>query len=159
MSLDASALDDDIPGVLGAAEPVSPEELVPQAEAAPPPEAQRRADPRFRVRWKAGVVNGEGAARKIIVMRTVDISLGGMAVLCHDKVPPAEQHTVLVVMPPLMSGTKEVIVEIRAKIVYSVLDTSKDCFRLGVRFLEFKKDGLKLLKDRLTKHHVPAGNS
>ena len=156
----SAALDDEIPGVLGGAgETVNAEDLVPQAEAAPPPEAQRRADQRFRVRWKTGVVLGDGPSRKVIVMRTVDISLGGMAVLCNDKVPPADQYTVLVVMPPLQSNAKETIVEIRGKIVYSVLDTSKDCFRLGVRFLEFKKDGHKLIKERLDKHHVPVSSN
>lgn len=153
----SSIADNEIPGVLGGT--VSAEELIPQAEAAPPPEAQRRSDQRFRVRWKTGVVVGEGQARKILVMRSHDISLGGMAVLSNDKVPPAESYTVLVVMPPLMSGTKETVIETRAKIVYSVLDTSKDCFRLGIRFLEFKNDGQKLLRERLEKHHVPVSVS
>lgn len=158
MDSESSVLDDEIPGMLSSGRDdsaVAPEDLVPQVEVEPPKEAQRRTDQRFRVRWKVGIVVGEGASRKVHVMRSHDVSVGGMAVLCNDKIPPAEKYVVLLVMPALNATSKEVVLETQAKIMYSVLDTSKDCFRLGIRFLNFKSDGQKFLRDRLEKHHVP----
>ena len=131
------------------------EDLVPVAETAPPPEAQRRTDQRFRVRWKTGFVIGEGAKRKIFVMRTNDISLGGMSVLAPEKVPPQENYKILIVMPALQMSSKEVILELEGKVMYAVLDTAQGCFRLGVKFNQFKNDGRELLKKRLEKHHTP----
>lgn len=135
---------------------LSPSVANAEAEAAA---RQRRQDPRYRVRWRAGVVLGTGAERHLSMMRTLDVSLGGVAMLGHEKVAPAEEFVVMISMPPLQSGGKETIVEARGKLIYSVLDTAKGGFRVGFRLIGFKGDGQKLLRERLEKHHVPIAAS
>lgn len=140
-------------------EPVFPlasaAEQVPQPAPARSPEASRRVDTRYLVRWKVALVVGEGAQRKMFPMRTLDISLGGMAVHGDHGMGLKGAVKVLIALPPLTPKEMETVLEADAKVVYSVLDATKDCFRYGFSFVRFRGSDLEKLRVRLEKHHVP----
>lgn len=52
--------------------------------------------------------------------------------------------------PPLAyEGERQKIIEIRTQLVYSVYAGGNYCFRVGLDFIKFKNDGLRILKDKL----------
>lgn len=136
--------------------PATSEEQVPQPAPARAPEATRRTDARYLVRWKVALVVGEGAQRRLYPMRTLDVSLGGMAVYGDLGLGLKGVVHVLIALPPLTAKDGETILDAEAKVVYSVLDTAKDCFRYGFSFVRFRGSDQEKLRVRLEKNHVPA---
>lgn|GEM_PF-3312379 len=139
-------------------QPVRPEELVPRLEPSAPVRVQRRAEQRYLVRWKVIIVpegkhKGGGGN---IHGRVYDLSLLGMAIHTDCNYFVTGPCKVLIALPPLHKGGRESIIEVSARLVYNVLDGKARSFRIGMRFIRFKKNGFDLLRDRLHNHHIPA---
>ncbi len=136
-------------------QPVRPEELVPRLEPSQPVPLQRRAEQRYLVRWKVIIVP-EGEHNENIHGRVYDLCLLGMAIHTDCNYFVTGPCKVLIALPPLHKGGRERIIEVSARLVYNVLDGKAGSFRIGMRFIRFKKNGFDLLRDRLHNHHVPA---
>ncbi len=114
-----------------------------------------RESPRYLVHWKIALVFDETENKPIFHGRTFDLSATGTAMLTRHNVYTEAPVTVLLAPPPLNRGASMRVIEINAQQVYSVYSGAASCFRLGLRFLKFKDDGLNILKERLG-HHQPS---
>ncbi|MCX7168814.1 MAG: hypothetical protein NTY41_00600, partial [Proteobacteria bacterium] len=54
---------------------------------------------------------------------------------------------------PLHRNCKPKVIEIKARQIYSVYSGETYCFRLGLEFVDFKNDGLEILKEGLSHYH------
>lgn len=84
--------------------------------------------------------------------RTYDLSLVGTGMHTNINIFTPSPVVVLLAPPPLHKGHRQKIIEIRARQVYAVYSGESFCFRLGLEFMDFKGDGLEVLKKRLEHH-------
>ncbi len=61
----------------------------------------------------------------------------------------------LLAVPPTIIGQRETIIEILCNMVYTVLDSEHSRFRIGIRFVHFKRNGKELLEEILSKRAIP----
>lgn len=118
--------------------------------------ASRRVDARYLVRWRAALVLGEGAGRQMVPLRTLDISLGGMAAYGAQGLCLRGKLSLLIALPPLTPKDNETVLEVEVRSVYAVLDTKLDGFRYGFSFIRFRGSDREKLQTRLEKNHIPA---
>lgn len=137
-------------------QPVRPEELIPRIEPSEPVPVQRRAEQRYLVRWKVIIVPEDAHKGGNIHGRIHDLSLRGMAIHTDYNYFVTGPCKVLIALPPLYKGQREKIIEVSAHLIYNVLDGKAGSFRIGMRFIRFKKNGFELLRERLHNHHIPA---
>ncbi len=108
-----------------------------------------RATPRYRAHWKISIIFDAAEKKPIVHSYTNDLSLSGTAVNTDLNVSSTKPVTVLL-FPPLTYGEdKQKTIEIRANLVYTIYSGSDSCFRIGLHYISFKGDGMKVLKDRL----------
>jgi hypothetical protein len=117
--------------------------------------SNKRAHFRHPVRWRVAIVNKSGGKHEIFHGRTNDVSLSGISILLERNVVFTSEVVVLLAIPPMHQGLKETIVEIQCALTHTVLDSVHNQFRLGMRFIHFKRDGQKILSDVLSKRHIP----
>lgn len=115
----------------------------------------RRAHFRHPVRWRVAIVNNSGGTHQIYHGRTYDMSMSGISILLEHNVIFTSKVVVLVAIPPMHPGQKEIIVEVQSSLMHTVLDPVHNQFRLGMRFINFKGDGQKILSDILSKRYIP----
>lgn len=107
-------------------------------------------EPRRRVvHWRIAIVFDEAEKRPSIHAHTHDLSLSGASVHTDHNVATNTLVTVLLSPPVAYEGERQKVIEIRAKLVYSVYSGSNFCFRIGLNFIRFKNEGLQILKDML----------
>ncbi len=107
-------------------------------------------EPRRRVvHWRIAIVFDEAEKRPSIHAHTHDLSLSGASVHTDHNVATNTLVTVLLSPPVAYEGERQKVIEIRAKLVYSVYSGSNFCFRIGLNFIKFKNEGLQILKDML----------
>lgn len=114
----------------------------------------KRSADRYHVRWKIALIFDELEHKPTYHGRTHDLSLVGTAMLTHSNIFTSSPVVILLAPPPLRQNHRQKVIEIQACQVYAVYSGEASCFRLGFEFIDFKDDGLQVLKDRL-KHHVP----
>jgi c-di-GMP-binding flagellar brake protein YcgR len=123
---------------------------VPQATAmSRNPHKDKRESPRYPTQWKVAVVFDEDEQRPTFHGVTNEISLGGLSLLTDHNIFAENPVTLLLAIPPLHNGARQKIVEIRARMVYTVHSAGHDRFRIGLHFIQFKGDGLRLLDSNL----------
>jgi len=135
-------------GTLAAFDDVSPIE-------SPPPKGvkEHRKETRYKAAWKIDVVV-EG--QELHDGKIKDISLHGAAILIGRNLKPGTKVTLNTHIPPLNSGVKKVLT-VYGKTLYTVHDSSDLCFRIGIRFDEFKMESDRdYLESRLTNYHPKA---
>ena len=115
---------------------------------------EKRSAERYHVRWKIALIFDEVEHKPTYHGRTHDLSQVGTAMLTHSNIFTASPVVILIAPPPLHKGHRQKVIEIRARQVYAVYSGAASCFRLGFEFVDFKDDGLQVLKDRF-KHHLP----
>ena len=115
----------------------------------------KRAHYRHPVRWRVAIVNKSSGAHEIYHGRTFDVSLSGISILLERNVLFTSEVVVLLAIPPMHQGQKETLVEIQSSLTHSVLDSVHNQFRLGMRFIQFKGEGQRILSDVLSKRHIP----
>lgn len=113
-----------------------------------------RSSARYHVRWKIALIFDEVEQKPTFHGRTHDLTLLGTGMLTHRDVFTDSPVVVLLAIPPLHRNGRQKVIEIRAKQVYSVYSGETFCFRLGLEFINFKGDGLKVLIEGLS-HRVP----
>ena len=121
-----------------------------------PSGAEQRKHPRYRVHWRVAIVHGKEGKHEIFHGRTHDLSISGASVYSDHNIFVEEPVSVLLAMPPLTAESREKIVEIRCRMVYTVLASSHHQFRIGLHFLHFKGEGRNLLLENLSQRSALA---
>jgi hypothetical protein len=118
-------------------------------------DANSRKYYRHPVRWRVAIVNKSGGKNDIYHGRTFDVSMSGISILLERNMTFTSEVVVLLAIPPIHQGLKETIVEIQCNLTHSVLDSVHSQFRLGMKYIQFKGEGKKILSEVLSKRHIP----
>lgn len=116
---------------------------------------KQRQHARYPLSWRIALIFDETGERVALHGKTRDLSLYGAAMHTHHNVVGAGTQIVLMAPPPLSKDDGQTIIEIKARIVYSVYSSENMCFRVGLQFTEFMNDSRAVLQARL-EHHTPA---
>lgn len=118
--------------------------------------AEHRKQIRHPVHWRVAIVHHVGDRNDIYHGRTHDLSAWGAGILVEHNIFMMGEVVMLLGVPPVNPGQKETIIEIQCRMVYTVLDSEENLFRIGIRFLHFKGDGKKVLTDILSGRVIPS---
>ncbi|MDR3430082.1 PilZ domain-containing protein [Silvimonas sp.] len=114
-----------------------------------------RKDTRYLVNWRVAIVYPDSEERLSFRVRAFDISSNGLSLHSDFSLPTSDRVTVLISIPATNAGQRPKIVEVKSRVVYTVLSGEFNVFRTGVQFVEFKRDGKALLRQTLAAR-VPA---
>ena len=124
----------------------------------------QRQHPRYHLSWRIALVSEASGERLAFHGKTRDLSLYGAAMHTEHHVTDSSPLIVLLAPPPLTTAESQKIIEIRARVVYSVYSSTSMCFRLGLEFQKFVSNGRFILEQRLEHHSAalevrPSGRS
>ena len=108
---------------------------------------------RYHVRWRIALIFDEVEHKPTFHGRTHDLTVVGTGMLTHKDVFTESPVVVLLAIPGLHRNSKPTVIEIKARQIYSVYSGETYCFRLGLEFLHFKGDGLRILEEGLSHYH------
>lgn len=111
---------------------------------------EHREHPRYRVHWKASVIVELGGEKITHHGRTYDISLGGASFYTELSLFVKNPVTLLLSIPHGASEKDWLALEIKCRMVYTVLAANNDKFRIGLCFLSFKDGSRKTLENALS---------
>ncbi|MBM3116893.1 PilZ domain-containing protein [Jeongeupia naejangsanensis] len=114
-----------------------------------------RGEPRYLLNWRVSLVYQDAGKRQTFRGRVFDLSRTGFSLLSDHNLPVSDQVTVLISVPPMAAGQRPRILEVKSRVLYTVLSSEFQQFRVGVRFLDFKADGRRYLDANLATR-VPA---
>ncbi len=117
--------------------------------------SEHRKHYRYPIHWRIALVHKTGDKNDIYHGRTHDLSMWGASILVERNIFVMSEVVILLAIPPLHMGQKETIIEIQCSMVYTVLDSEENQFRIGMRFLNFKGEGKRILSDILSKRVIP----
>lgn len=120
-------------------------------------QADHRNAQRYNVHWKMAVVFEDQENKPTYRGKTHDLSLSGTAMLTDVNIKPTSSPVIILLAPPpLHVKDRPKVVEIKARQHEAVYSGESRCFRLGFSFLEFKRDSLDYLTERLSHHQSVA---
>ena len=111
-----------------------------------------RKTQRFPLRLQAAVIyhrHLDIETRPTFHGRTCDVSICGASVVIDRNVFHDDDVTVLLGVPAEQPGEGKRIIEVTAKMIYTVFSPAHDAFRIGMHFQEFKNKGKTLLQEIL----------
>lgn len=108
-----------------------------------------RESSRHYARWRIAIIFDETENRPTIHGHTHDVSLRGASIYTEHNVFSNTPVTVLLSPPLAHEGERQKVIEIRTQLIYSVYAGGNNSFRVGLDFIKFKNDGLRILKDKL----------
>jgi hypothetical protein len=114
----------------------------------------QRKFPRYPMQWKVAIVFDEDEHHPTFHGVTNEISQEGLSLLTDHNLFTEEPITLLLAIPPKNTAQKNKIVEIRARMIYTVHSAGHDRFRIGVHFEHFKGNGRKLLETNLKERAI-----
>jgi len=117
------------------------------------PIEEKRSDPRFLVNWRVVVVNERDGKKAFFHGRAHDISMGGLCLLSDHNLSFNNSVTVLISVPPDSAKQKPYVVEVRSRIVNTVLASNIRQFRIGIRFVNFKDGDKRFLEQYLAERY------
>lgn len=124
----------------------------------------RREAHRVPLKLKVAIVyhqHEDAATRPTYHGVTNDVSLSGVSVVVDHNVFNEGDVTLLLAIPPEHVGGAQKIVQVTAKMAYTVHSSEHDAFRIGLAFKVFKRKGKELLKaamDRRSYGNTPDDN-
>ncbi|WP_169307186.1 PilZ domain-containing protein [Chitiniphilus eburneus] len=127
-----------------------PNLFLPGLDAADPDWAEQRHEARFLVNWRVAIVYEEREQRLSFRGRAFDISHGGFSLHSDFSLPMSDKVTVLISIPAVSAGQRPKVVEVKSRVIYTVLSNEFGLFRTGVQFVEFKADGRESLDFHLS---------
>lgn len=113
-----------------------------------------RKSPRCTIHWRCAIAIEEHGRRETIQSRTNDVSMTGVAIICHRNIPPPKAVTVYLLIDPGDESHPQVIVEAQGEIRNNVLSGQQGGFRLGIQFIKFARDGKQILQKNLPREMV-----
>lgn len=111
--------------------------------------SNKRNEARYLVNWRVAIVYQDSESHLSFRGRAFDIGMGGFSLHSDYSLPVSDRVTVLISVPPPAPGLRPRIIEVKSRVVYTVLSSEFDGFRTGVYFSEFKGDGEAALKNNL----------
>ncbi|HSC81668.1 MAG TPA: PilZ domain-containing protein [Chitinolyticbacter sp.] len=117
----------------------------------------KRVEPRYLVNWRVAIVYEERDQRMSFRGRAFDVSRGGFSLHSDFSLPVSDKVTVLLSIPPTSAGQRPKIIEVKSRVVYTVLSNEFGAFRTGVYFVEFKGDGRQALDFHLSYRNPAPG--
>ncbi len=111
----------------------------------------RRKHPRYRVNWPAVIVKPENGKQVIVQGKTYDISLGGVCLYIDQNVFFEGELLVLLKPSVHVVNGKEIVIQVHARMINTILTSDHQHFRAGLQFLEFAGNGRDLLVADLSK--------
>ena len=108
---------------------------------APPPRAQR-----YAVHWKIGVMYAKAGKREIFHGKTFEVSVSGASFLSQHNVFMEGEVTALLALPWYRDNINEKLIEIKGRVIHTVLSSETNSFRTGLQFISFKNDTGYLLE-------------
>jgi hypothetical protein len=108
----------------------------------------RRQLVRRYISWRVALVLGEGACGKIFYGKAYDISLEGMSFRSDCNIRCSGEVRLILEVPASGAHGRQVFIESRSKVVYSVL--SSGAFQIGLKFNRFVGNGRALLEAELS---------
>jgi len=106
-----------------------------------PPRAQR-----FAVHWKIGILYEKGGKREVFHGRTHEISASGASFLSQHNIFMEGEVTALLALPWYRDNLTEKIIEIKSRVIHTILSSEHNKFRTGLQFNNFKNDTGYLLE-------------
>lgn len=113
---------------------------------------KQRQEDRYCLHWRIALVFDATGESTAFHGKTRDLSLDGAAMHTQHHFVSGGSALVLLAAPPLSAAECQKIIEIRARVVYSVYSSEHMCFRVGLHFHEFMDDGREFLRLRLSQH-------
>lgn len=121
---------------------------------------ERRAAFRAPLHLRAALVYHRvigGQSRPTYHGRTHDISITGLSLVVDHNVFTEDEVSILLAVPAIAHGLPDQIIEINARMIYTVFSSEHDAFRIGLAFRRFKRNGKQHLRQLLERHHFPVG--
>ena len=107
---------------------------------------EKRKQIRYRFHWPVAITTKGDAPSETFEGATHDISLAGCSALLDDNIEPGNMINVRLFLPLAKVGATREIVEIDARVVYTILPIGGTKFRCGIEFLQFRENSRKLLE-------------
>ncbi len=111
----------------------------------------RRKSHRHPANWKVAVVLDKLDGKPAILhTQTLDLSLGGVAIVSEHGDLTGTVVTVLLAHAPGQGGENPKIMKARARVVSSAQALTQSSYRLGLNFIQWTDDGLEMFADILS---------
>jgi len=114
--------------------------------------ADRREVSRVRLQLRLAVIYPQRDGRPnqpIYHAKTHDICLSGLSMVVDDNVYHEGEVTILLALPPVHSWASQKIITATAVMTYAIHSSKLGAYKIGMKFLEFKEDGKRLLQEAL----------
>ncbi len=116
---------------------------------------ENRNSPRYLVHWRSAVTTEDGDGPVTVQCKTNDVSSSGVSVICERSIPVSQVVTVHLLIHPGDQNHQQQVVEAHGIIRNNSYSGQEEGFRLGIQFLKFAGDGMKLLLKHLPKESAP----
>ncbi len=107
--------------------------------------SDHRKNKRYPFKWRVAIVFASVENEETYHGVTHDVSASGCSILTEHNIFSEEIVSVLISLPVEHPGGRRKLVEVQARMVYTVLSAGHQKFRCGIEFLKFKGNGRKLL--------------
>ena len=108
--------------------------------------SEHRQEKRHPFHWPVAIVFDGTEDQDTYHGVTHDLSMIGCSILTEHNVFSEQPVSILLAIPIEQPGGRKRIVEIKARMVYTVLSAGHRKFRCGIHFLSFKAKGRAMLK-------------
>lgn len=116
----------------------------------------RRKAKRYPASWKAAVVFDKAHGKPVLHTQTVDLSVGGAAIVTDHGDLSGLVVTVLLAQPGPAGDQPAKMIKVRAQVVSSSASRNPPAYRHGLRFLRAPDDGLDAIEGLLQTHAADA---
>jgi len=96
-------------------------------------------EPRYVAHWRIAIVYEDDEKNEIFHGRTYEVSLKGASIFSDHNIFFTGRVTILLAVPWYRGKQKEKIIEIKGRMVYTILSSDGHQFRIGLQFLSFKE--------------------
>lgn len=110
--------------------------------------AEHRQEKRYPFHWPVAIVFDSTESQDTYHGVTHEVSMSGCSILTEHNIFSDHTVSILVSVPADHPGAGRKVIEVKARMVYTVLSAGHQKFRCGIHFLNFKGNG------RTTLDHV-----
>lgn len=118
--------------------------------------AEHRQEKRYPFHWPVAIVFDATEDQQTYHGVTHDLSLHGCSILTDHNVFSEHTVSILLSVPAENPIGRRRVVEVRARMVYTVLSSGHQQFRCGIQFLNFKGGGRATLKRNIDRRAISA---
>lgn len=115
---------------------------------------EHRKAKRHPFHWQVAIVFDATEGKDTYHGITHDLSLLGCAILTEHNVFSEHPVSVLLQLPVESPGGRRRVVEVKARMIYTVLSSGHQRFRCGMQFIKFKGTGRATLERAIEKRAI-----